>query len=87
MTILGWIILGLIAGFIASKIVSSEGQGCLTDIALGLVGALVGGFMFQAIGGRPIGGEFDLYSLFVATIGAIIVLVIYHAVMGRKTLK
>lgn len=87
MTILGWIILGLIAGFIGSKVVTSEGQGCLTNIALGLVGAVVGGLMFQLIGGREIGGRFDLYSLFVATIGAIIVLVVYHAIMGRRTLK
>jgi uncharacterized membrane protein YeaQ/YmgE (transglycosylase-associated protein family) len=87
MTILGWILLGLISGFIASKVVTSHGQGCLTDIALGLVGALVGGFLFQIIGGRKIGGEFDLYSLFVATIGAIIVLVVYHMIMGRRTLK
>ena len=87
MTILGWVLLGLISGFIASKVVSSQGQGCLTDIALGLVGAVVGGLLFQLIGGRAIGGEFDLYSLFVATIGAIIVLVIYHAILGRRTLK
>ena len=86
MTILGWIIVGLLAGFIASKIVSKEGQGCLTDIALGLVGAVIGGFLFQSIGGREIGGQF-FYSLFVATIGAIIVLVVYHAIMGRRTLK
>jgi uncharacterized membrane protein YeaQ/YmgE (transglycosylase-associated protein family) len=87
MTILGWILLGLISGFIASKVVSHEGQGCLTDIALGLVGAVVGGLLFTLVGGRPMMDHFDFYSLFVATIGAIIVLVIYHAIMGRRTLK
>jgi uncharacterized membrane protein YeaQ/YmgE (transglycosylase-associated protein family) len=86
MTILGWIILGLIAGFIASKVVSGEGQGCLVDIALGIVGALVGGALFSFIGGREV-MRFDLYSIFVATIGAIIVLVVYHAIMGRRALK
>jgi uncharacterized membrane protein YeaQ/YmgE (transglycosylase-associated protein family) len=86
MTILGWILLGLISGFIASKIVSKTGQGCLTDIALGLVGAVVGGLLFSTIGGRTI-MAFDLYSIFVATIGAIIVLVIYHAIMGRRKLR
>lgn len=86
MTILGWIILGLISGFIASKVVSSEGQGCLVDIVLGLVGAMVGGLLFSSIGGRPM-MSFDLYSIFVATVGAIIVLVVYHAIMGRRTLK
>ena len=86
MTILGWILLGLISGFIASKVVSSEGQGCLVDIALGLVGAMVGGLLFSTIGGRTV-MDFDLYSIFVATVGAIIVLVVYHAIMGRKVLK
>jgi uncharacterized membrane protein YeaQ/YmgE (transglycosylase-associated protein family) len=86
MTILGWVLLGLIAGFIASKVVVSEGQGCLVNVALGLVGALVGGLLFSSIGGRPM-MSFDLYSIFVATIGAIIVLVVYHAITGRRTLK
>jgi uncharacterized membrane protein YeaQ/YmgE (transglycosylase-associated protein family) len=86
MTILGWILLGLIAGFIASKVVRGEGQGCLMNIALGLVGALVGGALFSTIGGEDV-MRFNLYSILVATVGAIIVLVVYHAVMGRRTLK
>ena len=85
MSVLGWIIVGLIAGFIASKIVNKQGEGCFVDIALGLVGAMFGGFIFQYLAGAAAGGFF--YSTAVATIGAIIVLFIWHAVTGRKTLK
>ena len=83
MSIIGWIILGLIAGFIASKIVNKTGQGFLLDGVLGIVGAIVGGFIFDALGGIGITG-FNLYSMIVATIGAIIVLWIYHTIFGRK---
>ena len=55
-------------------------------IALGLVGAMVGGFIFTSIGGSPING-FNLYSMFVAIIGAIVVLVLYHAITGRRGLR
>ena len=79
MSIIGWIILGLIAGFIASKIVNKTGQGFLLDAVLGIVG----GFIFDALGGIGITG-FNLYSMIVAIIGAIIVLWIYHAIFGRK---
>ena len=83
MSIIGWIILGLIAGFIASKIVNKTGQAFLLDAVLGIVGAIVGGFIFDALGGIGITG-FNLYSMIVAIIGAIIVLWIYHAIFGRK---
>jgi uncharacterized membrane protein YeaQ/YmgE (transglycosylase-associated protein family) len=86
MSLLGWIIFGLITGFIASKVVNRAGEGCLINIALGLVGAMVGGFIFSTIGGSSITG-FNLYSMFVAIIGAIVVLFIYHAVTGNKTLR
>jgi uncharacterized membrane protein YeaQ/YmgE (transglycosylase-associated protein family) len=79
MSILGWIILGLIAGFIASKIVNKQGQGFFLDIVLGIVGALVGGWLFELIGHAGVTG-FNLYSMFVAIIGAVVVLVVYHAV-------
>ena len=82
MSILAWIVLGLIAGFIASKIVCGSGQGMLLDIALGVVGAVVGGYVFSAIGATGITG-FNLYSMFVAVVGAALVLWIYHAVVGR----
>ncbi len=86
MSLLGWIVFGLITGFIASKVVNRAGEGCLINIALGLVGAMVGGFIFSTIGGSSITG-FNLYSMFVAIIGAIVVLFIYHAVTGNKTLR
>ena len=79
MSIIAWIVLGLIAGFIASKIVNKTGEGAIVDIILGIVGALVGGFLFNQFGAAGVTG-FNLYSIFVAVIGAIVVLVIYHAV-------
>jgi uncharacterized membrane protein YeaQ/YmgE (transglycosylase-associated protein family) len=83
MSIIGWIVLGLIAGWIGSNIVDNGGRGPLLDIVLGVVGALVGGAIFSALGAVPITG-FNLYSLFVAVVGAVIVLVIYHAVAGHR---
>ena len=73
MSIIGWLILGLIAGFIASKIVNKAGKGMILDIALGIVGAVVGGFIFSVIGAAGVTG-FNLYSMFVAVVGAIVVL-------------
>jgi uncharacterized membrane protein YeaQ/YmgE (transglycosylase-associated protein family) len=83
MSVLGWIVLGLVSGFIASKIVNKTGEGFFLDIILGIVGALVGGFIFTAFGVNGVTG-FNIYSMFVAVVGAIIVLVIYHAVAGRR---
>jgi uncharacterized membrane protein YeaQ/YmgE (transglycosylase-associated protein family) len=83
MSFLAWIVLGLIAGFIASKLYSGSGQGFLMDIVLGIVGAVLGGYLFTAIGATGITG-FNLYSMFVAVIGAVVLLAIYHAVMGRS---
>ena len=83
MSILGWIVLGLIAGFIASKIVNRQGAGCLLDIVLGIVGAFVGGMIFTGVGGVGVTG-FNLWSMFVAIIGAVVVLVIYHALFDRR---
>ena len=85
MHVIGWVIVGLVSGFIASRVVNRRGEGCLLNIALGLVGALVGGALFQALGHSPEGGFF--YSTFVAVIGAIIVLLIYHAIAGRRGLR
>lgn len=83
MSIIAWIILGLIAGFIASKVVNRQGEGFILDIVLGIIGAIVGGFIFNAFGGAGVTG-FNAYSLLVAVIGAIVVLVIYHAVVGGR---
>jgi len=83
MSILGWILFGLITGFVASKIVNDRGQGCLVDVALGLVGALVGGFIFRSLTGFD-SFQFNLPSMFVAIIGAIVVLLLYHLATGRR---
>ncbi len=83
MSIIAWLVLGGIAGFIASKIIDSTGQGLLIDIVLGIVGAIVGGYVFSLLGAAPVTG-FNLYSMLVAIVGAVIVLAIYHAVTGRS---
>lgn len=83
MSILAWIVLGLIAGFIASKIVNKAGVGVLLDIILGIVGAVVGGWLFNTFGHVGITG-LNLYSILVAVIGAVIVLVVYHALAGVR---
>ncbi len=83
MSIIAWLILGLIAGFIGSKIVNKSGDGLILDIVLGIVGAFVGGYLFTLFGATPVTG-LNIYSLFVAVVGAIIVLVVYHAIVGRS---
>jgi uncharacterized membrane protein YeaQ/YmgE (transglycosylase-associated protein family) len=83
MSIIGWIVLGLISGFIASKIVNKTGEGVALDIALGIVGAVVGGFLFKVIGAAGVTG-FNIWSMFVSVIGAIVVLAIYHALVRRR---
>ncbi|MGC9954638.1 MAG: GlsB/YeaQ/YmgE family stress response membrane protein [Rhizomicrobium sp.] len=86
MSILGWIFFGLITGFIASKIVNARGEGCFLNIALGVAGAVLGGAIFAFLG-EPVFFHFSLWSMFVAVLGAVIVLYIWHAVTGRTTLK
>jgi uncharacterized membrane protein YeaQ/YmgE (transglycosylase-associated protein family) len=86
MSILGWIVFGLITGFVASKIVNDRGEGCILNIALGLIGALVGGFLFRALTNFDV-FQFNLVSMFVAIIGAVIVLVGYNALTGRRGLR
>ncbi|CAM5603484.1 GlsB/YeaQ/YmgE family stress response membrane protein [Mesorhizobium sp. UC22_110] len=83
MGIISWIILGVIAGFIGSKIVNKSGQGFLMDIVLGIVGAIVGGVIFSAFGATGVTG-LNIYSLIVAVIGAVVVLWGYHAISGRR---
>jgi len=86
MFIIGWLVLGLIAGFIGSKIFEGSGQGLVVNIILGVVGAMVGGFLFSLIGAQGVNG-FNLYSMFVAVVGAIVVLWLYHTVTGRRSLR
>ena len=83
MSIIAWIVLGLLAGFIASKILDHKGQGVIVDVILGVVGAVVGGFLFNMLGAHGVDG-FNIWSLVVATVGALVVLGIKHALMGKS---
>jgi len=85
MSVLAWIVLGLIAGFIASKLVNRSGGNLLLDLVLGVVGAFVGGFLFTRFGAAGVTG-LNLYSFLVAIVGAVVVLFIYHALVGRRAL-
>jgi len=88
MHILGWIVFGAIVGWLASRIMGKDGSGCLVNIALGLVGAVAGGFIFRALSG---GFEYEqhgfIVSTLVAVIGAIIVLAIWNAISGHRPLR
>lgn len=85
MSVIGWIILGLIAGWIGSKLVNKSGQGMLIDIVLGIVGAIVGGVIFSFFGASGVTG-LNIYSLIVAVIGSVVVLWLYHQLSGRRAL-
>ena len=86
MSILAWIVLGLVAGFIASKLVNRSGGSLVLDLVLGVVGAFVGGFLFTRFGAAGVTG-LNIYSILVATLGAVVVLFIYHALSGRRVLE
>jgi uncharacterized membrane protein YeaQ/YmgE (transglycosylase-associated protein family) len=83
MSILAWLVLGLIAGFIASKVVNKSGEGVVLDIVLGIIGAFVGGWLFTTFGAAGVTG-LNLYSMLVAVVGAVVVLVVYHAIFRRR---
>ena len=82
MSLLAWIILGLISGFIASKLVQNRGEGIILDTVLGAFGAVVGGWLFTSLGSAGVTG-FNIWSMFVAVVGAVITLVILRAIRGR----
>jgi uncharacterized membrane protein YeaQ/YmgE (transglycosylase-associated protein family) len=79
--LIGWIVIGLIAGWLAGKIARGAGYGCITDIILGLVGSVLGGWLFMKLG--IMGGGF-LYSLAAATVGAVILVTIVHLFAGDR---
>jgi uncharacterized membrane protein YeaQ/YmgE (transglycosylase-associated protein family) len=83
MSFIAWIVLGLIAGFIASKIVNKTAEGMLMDIVLGVVGAVLGGWLFNTFGMPGVTG-LNLSSLLVAVIGAAVLLIVYHALARRS---
>ena len=84
MSIVAWILLGLIAGFVGSKLVNKTGEGVILDIVLGVIGALVGGWLFNRFGMAGVSG-LNIYSLLVAVVGAVVVLLLYHLVTGKRT--
>ncbi|MBS0334298.1 MAG: GlsB/YeaQ/YmgE family stress response membrane protein [Proteobacteria bacterium] len=85
MSILAWIVLGLVAGWIASMLVNRRGSGLVRDLLLGVVGAFLGGFLFTQFGHAGVTG-LNLYSILVATLGAVALLVIFHAFDRRRGL-
>jgi uncharacterized membrane protein YeaQ/YmgE (transglycosylase-associated protein family) len=86
MTILGWLLLGLIAGFLASMVMRGGGYGIIGDIIVGIIGAFIGGFLFSVLTGNPNPvNNLDIGSIFVAFIGACILIAILRAVSGRRT--
>jgi len=84
MGIIAWLIMGLVAGFVASKLVNKQGEGIAMDIVLGIVGAVVGGFIANVLGFHGITG-FDVYSILISVLGAIVVLIAYHAMTRRRS--
>ena len=82
MSIVAWLILGLISGFIASKLVNKTGDGVVVDIILGIIGAFAGGWLFNTFGMPGVTG-LNIYSMLVAVVGAVLLLVIYHAIRRR----
>jgi uncharacterized membrane protein YeaQ/YmgE (transglycosylase-associated protein family) len=89
MSLFAWIVLGLLAGFISSHLVNHRGEGMVLDVLLGVVGAIVGGWLAHAAGFAPI-TQLNVYSVIVASCGAIVFLLLYHAirrsVVGRRIL-
>jgi uncharacterized membrane protein YeaQ/YmgE (transglycosylase-associated protein family) len=81
MSLVAWIVLGLFSGFVASKLVNKRGEGFLVDVLLGIVGAVVGGWLFNALGLFGVTG-LNIWSLLVSIVGAVMVLLIWHAVRG-----
>jgi uncharacterized membrane protein YeaQ/YmgE (transglycosylase-associated protein family) len=84
MSFLAWIGLGLVAGFIGSKIVNRRGEGIFLDILLGIVGAFVGGWLFHIFGAAGVSG-LNIYSLIVAVVGSVVFLVVYHLLFRRRS--
>ena len=81
MSVLGWIVLGGIAGWIGSLLINKRGEGLFLDIILGIVGGVVGGWLVGVFGSTGVTG-FNLWSLFVAVVGAMVLLIVKHAVFG-----
>lgn len=84
MSVIAWIVLGGVAGWIGSLLVNKSGEGIFLDIVLGIVGGVVGGWLFAAMGSTGVTG-FNLWSLCVAVVGAVVLLAVKHAMFGART--
>lgn len=85
-SVFAWIVTGLLAGALARWVVSDERSGCLYTIVIGVLGALIGGALMQAIDERPL-DEFSLRSVVVAALGAVLLLLVLQAIGGRRSLS
>jgi uncharacterized membrane protein YeaQ/YmgE (transglycosylase-associated protein family) len=81
--VIAWIVVGLIGGYLASRMVNKTGEGIVRDIILGIVGGIVGGVIFRVLGGHGVTG-FNLWSILVAFIGGVVVLLIYHGIFRQR---
>ena len=81
--IIAWVLVGLTGGYLASRIVNKSGEGLLRDMVLGIIGGIVGGLLFRALGGHGVTG-FNLWSILVAFIGGVVVLLVYHTIRGQS---
>ena len=86
MSIIGWMFVGVIAGFVASRVAHKAGRGIIPDILLGIAGALLGGLLFKELAAERV-ISLSLYSMFMAVIGAIFVLLVYHMVLDHPRTK
>lgn len=84
MSLIAWLVVGLVAGWLASLIINRRGEGMLLDVLLGVVGAFVGGIVFHFFGHAGVNG-INVHSIIVATVGAIIFLLLYHALFRRRS--
>ena len=83
MSFISWIVLGLVAGFIGSKLVNKSGEGLIRDVLLGVVGAIIGGYLFNLFGASGVTG-LNLYSVLVAVVGSVAFLIVYHTIFRRR---
>jgi uncharacterized membrane protein YeaQ/YmgE (transglycosylase-associated protein family) len=83
MSIIAWILMGLVSGFVASRLVDHRGGGLVLDVVLGIAGALVGGYLFHLFGSTGITG-FNLWSVLVSMVGAVALLLVWNVITGRR---
>ncbi len=83
MGFISWIILGLVAGWVGSKIVNKTGSGLIMDVVLGVVGAIVGGYVSSLVGFGGVGGFWDFKTWLIAIVGSIAVLLVYRTVIAK----